>query len=68
MRETMNIFKKVRIHTLLLAFCIICSVGLQAQTIKIAAAGNLRYVLDDIKAAYLLAHPKTKVVVNLGSS
>jgi molybdate transport system substrate-binding protein len=42
--------------------------GLQAQTVKIAAAGNLRFVLDDIKEKYALVNPKAKIIVNLGAS
>ena len=49
---------------LLVAF----SLSLQAQTVKIAAAGNLRYILDEIKANYVKIHPKANITVNLGSS
>lgn len=44
------------------------SISLQAQTVKVAAAGNLRYILDEIKVKYAVAHPKTSILVNLGSS
>lgn len=44
------------------------SIGLQAQTVKVAAAANLRTVFDDLKSAYLKANPKTNVSVNFGSS
>lgn len=55
--------KKVFI-ALLLAF----SVSLQAQTVRVAAAGNLRYILDDIKAQYALKNPKVKIDITLGAS
>jgi molybdate transport system substrate-binding protein len=44
------------------------SISLQAQTIKIAATGNLRFILDDIKAKYAIINPKANIVINLGSS
>ena len=44
------------------------SLSLQAQTVKIAAAANLRFVLDEIKVKYAVVHPKAKIVVNLGAS
>lgn len=51
-------------------FCllIILSINLQAQTVKIAAAGNLRFILDEIKAKYAMVSPKTKILVNVGAS
>jgi len=44
------------------------SISLQAQTIKIAAAGNLRFILDEIKTKYAAISPKANIVVNFGSS
>jgi len=58
-----TIMKKIAIF-LLMAF----NISLQAQTVKIAAAGNLRYILDDIKAGYAKITPKATIIVNLGSS
>lgn len=46
----------------------VLSVSLQAQTIKIAAAGNLRFILDEIKTKYAKINPNTDIVVNLGST
>lgn len=40
----------------------------QAQTVKVAAAANLRFVFDEIKASYAIANPKTTVTANFGSS
>ena len=44
------------------------SISLQAQTIKIAAAANLRYILDEVKDKYAVINPKANIVINLGSS
>lgn len=51
-------------------FCLlmVLSISLQAQTVKIAAAGNLRFILEEIKANYVAKNPKAKIVVNLGST
>jgi len=43
-------------------------ISLQAQTVKVAAAANLRYILDEIKAKYALVNPKSDIIINLGSS
>ena len=51
---------------ILIAFVIAMSA--QAQTVKIAAAANLRFVFDEIKASYMSANPKVTVDVNFGSS
>jgi len=40
----------------------------QAQKVNIAAAANLRYVLEEIKTAYMKQHPKAKVYITFGSS
>jgi molybdate transport system substrate-binding protein len=42
--------------------------GLRPWTVKIAAATNLRYILDDIKTRYAAINSKTNIVVNLGST
>jgi molybdate transport system substrate-binding protein len=44
------------------------SISLQAQTVKVAAAGNLRYILDEIKTKYAENNPKANIIVSLGSS
>jgi molybdate transport system substrate-binding protein len=46
----------------------IFSAGLQAQTVKIAAAANLRFVLEEIISKYTNLHPNTNIVINLGAS
>lgn len=40
----------------------------QAQTVKIAAAANLRFVFEEIKTSYAMANPKTTITANFGSS
>ena len=40
----------------------------QAQTVKVAAAANLRFVFDEIKTSYMKTNPKVTVEVNFGSS
>ena len=44
------------------------SLNLQAQTVKVAAAANLRLVLAEIKEKYEIVHPKTKIIINLAAS
>lgn len=44
------------------------NLNIQAQTVKIAAASNLRFVLEDIKEKYVLDHPKANIIINLGAS
>lgn len=39
-----------------------------AQKVNVAAAANLRYVLEDIKTVYLKTHPKSVVNLTFGSS
>lgn len=53
---------------LFLMLCMALSISLQAQTVKVAAAANLRFILDEIKAKYAVVNPKATIVVNLGSS
>lgn len=48
---------------------VVLSIGLaSAQKVNVAAAANLRYVLEEIKTAYLKAHPKSVVNLTFGSS
>jgi molybdate transport system substrate-binding protein len=53
---------------LVLLFLAAFSLCLSAQTVKVAAAGNLRYILDDIKAKYATTHPNIKINATLGAS
>jgi molybdate transport system substrate-binding protein len=49
---------------MLTLFCIVAN----AQTVKVAAAANLRYVFEEIGKAYEKANPGVKVEANFGSS
>jgi molybdate transport system substrate-binding protein len=49
---------------LLIAF----SIGTNAQTVKVAAAANLRFVFGEIEALYEKTNPGVKVEANFGSS
>lgn len=53
---------------LLLLFLAALSLSLSAQTVKVAAAGSLRYILDEIKVKYITTHPNAKIEVTLGAS
>lgn len=46
----------------------IISIGANAQTVRVAAAANLRFVFSEIKKNYEEANPRTKIEVNFGSS
>lgn len=54
-----------RIFLIILVFT---AFSTQAQTVKVAAAANLRAVFDEIKSTYAQANPKTNVSANFGSS
>ncbi|MDP4208419.1 MAG: molybdate ABC transporter substrate-binding protein [Bacteroidota bacterium] len=41
---------------------------LNAQTLTITAAADLRYAMDEVVKAYKQTHPKTEIKVNYGSS
>lgn len=56
--------KKVNIFLLFVLFY----ASLQAQTVKVAAAANLRFVFDEIKVRYEKANPNTTVTAIFGSS
>jgi len=43
-------------------------ISLQAQTVKIASAGNLRFVMEEIKIMYSGVNPNADIVLNFGSS
>lgn len=46
----------------------ILSISLSAQSVKVAAAADLRYAMDEIVQAYKKVRPKTVINVNYGSS
>jgi len=43
-------------------------ITVSAQKVNVAAAANLRYVLEEIKTAYIKQHPKAKVNLTFGAS
>lgn len=47
---------------------LLLTTGVGAQTVRVAAAANLRYTLGNIKAAYLQKHPHVTIDVTIGSS
>lgn len=57
--------KRILLFSLLFALCIAC---ISAQTVKVAAAANLRYVLEDIKKQYEKENPRSKIEITFGSS
>lgn len=44
------------------------SIGLQAQTVKVTAAADLRYAMDEIAKLYMKNNPGTNIEVVFGSS
>ncbi len=53
---------------LLILFLIVFSINIKGQIIKIAAAGNLRFTLEDIKTRYIKLNPGTVIEITIGSS
>ncbi len=53
---------------IVLALTVLVSMQVSAQKVRVAAAANLRYVVDDIAAAYAVKHPAVKIDVTLGAS
>lgn len=53
---------------IILLTAVLLTVSLSAQSIKVAAAANLRNVLDEIKVEYLKEFPKQKVDITFGAS
>ena len=43
-------------------------ISMQAQTVKVAAAANLRFVFEEIKDNYMKLNPKADIVANFGST
>lgn len=58
--------KNIRITLVLLSIVLVSTMN--AQKVRVAAAANLRYVLEDIKKQYEREHPKTKVDITFGAS
>jgi molybdate transport system substrate-binding protein len=47
---------------------LLATITASAQKVNVAAAANLRYVLEEIKTAYLKQNPKAKVNLTFGAS
>jgi molybdate transport system substrate-binding protein len=47
---------------------LVATLSVPAQKVNVAAAANLRYVLEEIKTAYVKQNPKAKVNLTFGSS
>jgi molybdate transport system substrate-binding protein len=48
--------------------CLFLHLVMQAQTVRVAAASNLRYVLEEIKIKYLEQNPHSTIEISLGAS
>lgn len=55
---------KKSLFILLTAF----NIGVQAQTVKVAAAADMKYIMPELVAIYQKTHPTSKIEVNYGSS
>lgn len=49
-------------------FILLITFSARAQTIKVAAAANLRFALEEIKSAYQKANPDDQIEITFGSS
>jgi len=47
---------------------LLTAISVSAQKVNVAAAANLRYVLEEIKTAYVKQNPKAKVNLTFGAS
>ena len=53
--------------SILLLFALF-SISMQAQTVKVAAAANLRFVFDEIRNSYMKINLKADIMANFGST
>jgi molybdate transport system substrate-binding protein len=53
---------------IVIVLVIVATINLQAQKVRVAAAGNLRSIMDDIKALYAVNHPGIVIDVSFGAS
>ncbi len=53
---------------LIITLVLFAPISVHSQTVKIAAAANLRFVFEEIKTAYETANPGVKISANFGSS
>jgi molybdate transport system substrate-binding protein len=56
--------RRLKISLLLVLF----SISMQAQTVRVAAAANLRFVFEEIKESYKKINPEVNISVNFGST
>lgn len=47
---------------------LLISINIQAQIVRIAAAGNLKFIMEEIKTQYITQNPKVRVDIILGAS
>ncbi len=52
----------------LVFLCLLLSIEINAQTVRVAAASSLRFILEEIKLKYLELNPHSSVEIALGSS
>jgi molybdate transport system substrate-binding protein len=52
----------------LFLLCLLLSMEVHSQTVRVAAASNLRYVLEEIKVQYLKMNPNSAIEISLGAS
>jgi molybdate transport system substrate-binding protein len=52
----------------IVVFILIACMNLYGQKVRVAAAANLRYIMDEIKILYEEKNPKVKIEVTLGAS
>ena len=55
-------------RTIISLVIIMTTILLSAQKVNIAAAANLKYVLEEIKKEYIKTHPKAKINMTFGAS
>ncbi len=53
---------------IILCAILFATVSMSAQKVNVAAAANLRYVMEEIKTAYVKQNPKAKVNLTFGAS
>jgi molybdate transport system substrate-binding protein len=52
----------------LFLLCLLLSAGVYSQALRVAAASNLRYVLEDIKIKYIELNPHAAIEISIGAS
>jgi molybdate transport system substrate-binding protein len=52
----------------LVFLCLLMNMQIHAQTIRVAAASNMRFILEDIKVKYLKLNTQATIEISLGAS